>query len=152
MMGQSLSNVLIHNVYSTKHRQQFLSNENLRQEMHAYLGGVCNNSGCYVLTVGGVADHVHILCSLSRTMAIADFLRELKSSSSKWVKTKGEIFKKFSWQSGYGVFSVGQTEIERVSEYIHNQEDHHRKITFQDEYRALMRQYNMEYDERYIWD
>ncbi len=151
-MPQSLANVLVHIIYSTKNRDPFLSDKGIRSEMHAYLGGTCNDCGCPVLTVGGVADHVHILCSLSRTITIADLLKELKTSSSKWVKTKGRILEKFSWQNGYGAFSVGQTEVERVLAYIRNQEEHHRHKTFQDEYRAFLKEYKIEFDERYVWD
>lgn len=151
-MPQSLANVLVHIVYSTKNRYPFLKDNDLRSELHAYLGGTCNDLGCQNLTVGGVADHVHLLCSLSRTITIADLLKELKINSSKWMKTKGKIFEKFSWQNGYGAFSVGRTEVERVVAYIRNQEAHHRHKTFQEEYRVFLKEYQIEYDERYVWD
>jgi len=151
-MPQSLSKVLLHVVFSTKNRYPFLADKEIRNEMHAYLGGTCNQLGCPVLKVGGIADHVHILCSLTRTIAVADFLGDVKRGSSKWVKTKGGLLTKFAWQNGYGVFSVGQSEVERVREYIAGQEEHHKKKTFQDEYRQFLNDVGVEYDERYIWD
>jgi REP element-mobilizing transposase RayT len=151
-MPQSLAKVLVHIVFSTKNRSPFLSDKNVREEMHAYLGGTCNNLDCPVLTVGGVADHVHILCALSRNLPIAKVVGDMKRGSSKWIKTKGRMLTKFAWQNGYGVFSVGQSEVERVRQYIVGQEDHHRKKTFQDEYRSFLKEYGVNYDERYIWD
>ena len=151
-MPQSLAKVLVHIVFSTKNRSPFLSDKNVREEMHAYLGGTCNNLDCPVLTVGGVADHVHILCALSRNLPIAKVVGDMKRGSSKWIKTKGRMLTKFAWQIGYGVFSVGQSEVERVRQYIVGQEDHHRKKTFQDEYRSFLKEYGVNYDERYIWD
>ena len=151
-MPQSLARLYVHIVYSTKHRCRFLADKDIREEMHAYLGWVCRNQECPALIVGGIADHVHILIRLSRLISIADFLKELKIQSSKWVKTRGGILTKFQWQSGYGAFSVGQDELDRVVSYIRDQEEHHRKKTFQEEYRRFLREYRIEYDERYVWD
>jgi REP element-mobilizing transposase RayT len=151
-MPQSLAKVLVHIVFSTKNRYPFLVDKDICNEMHAYLGGTCNELECPVLTVGGAADHVHILCALSRNLSIAKFVGDIKRGSSKWIKTKGRMLTKFAWQNGYGVFSVGQSEVERVRQYIVGQEDHHRKKTFQDEYRMFLREHGVEYDERYVWD
>jgi len=151
-MPQSLANVLVHIVFSTKNRHPFLIETGIREEMHAYLGGTCNNLDCQVLTVGGVADHVHILCSLSRKISIATLIGEIKRESSKWAKAKGRMLTKFGWQNGYGVFSVAQSDVEKVRAYIAGQEGHHRKRTFQDEFRSFLREYKLEYDERYVWD
>ena len=151
-MPQSLAKVFVHIVFSTKNRSPFLSDRNVREEMHAYLGGTCNNLDCPVLTVGGAADHVHILCALSRNLSIAKVVGDMKRGSSKWIKTKGRMLTKFAWQNGYGVFSVGQSEVERVRQYIAGQVDHHKKKTFQDEYRAFLEEYGVNYDERYVWD
>ena len=151
-MPQSLAKVLLHIVFSTKNRYPFLGDKNIRDEMHAYLGGTCKALDCPVLKVGGVSDHVHILCALSRSLTIAKLVGEIKRESSKWVKTKGKILGKFAWQSGYGAFSVGQSEVERVRAYIAGQQEHHRTSTFQDEYRAFLRENGVEYDERYVWD
>ncbi len=151
-MPQSLDNVLIHIVFSTKNRNPFLSDPKMRKEMHAYLGGTCNNLDCRVIIVGGVADHIHILCKLSRNISIAKLVAEIKRTSSKWIKGKGTMLSKFAWQNGYGVFSVGKSEIERLKIYIANQDEHHKKKRFQDEYRLFLKKYEMEYDERFVWD
>jgi len=151
-MPQSLARVLVHIVFSTKNRQPFLADREIRHEMHAYLGGTCNELQCSVLTVGGAADHVHVLCALSRKLTIAKVVGDIKRGSSKWIKTEGRMLTKFAWQNGYGVFSVGQSEVERVRQYIEGQEDHHRKKTFQDEYRSFLKEFGVEYDERYVWD
>jgi REP element-mobilizing transposase RayT len=151
-MPQSLANVLVHIVFSTKRRYAFLTDKHVRDEMHSYLGGTCNELKCQVLTVGGVADHVHILCVLSRNITIAKLVGDVKRSSSKWIKSKGRMLTKFAWQNGYGVFSVAQSDVDRVREYIAGQEEHHRKKTFQDEYRSFLKEYGIDYDERYVWD
>jgi putative transposase len=151
-MPQSLAKVLVHIVFSTKQRYPFLADKRIRDEMHAYLGGTCNELGCPVLTVGGFADHVHILCVLSRNVSMAEFVGDMKRGSSKWIKTKGKLLTKFAWQNGYGAFSVGQSEVDRVKEYIARQEEHHRKKTFQDEYRWFLKECEVDYDERYVWD
>jgi len=151
-MPQSLAKVLVHIVFSTKNRYPFLMDKDIGSEMHAYLGGTCKKLDCPVLIVGGVADHVHMLCALTRNYSLAKVIGEMKRESSKWIKTKGMMLTKFTWQSGYGVFSVSQSQVERVRKYIGEQEEHHRKKTFQDEYRSFLKSYEVEYDERYVWD
>ena len=120
--------------------------------MHAYIGGICNNLQCQSVTVGGVEDHVHILCFLGRTITIADLLKEIKASSSKWIKTKGGILTKFAWQNGYGAFSVDRFGIPQVKKYIENQEAHHNRRTFKEEYRKFLVDHHVEFDEKYVWD
>ncbi len=120
--------------------------------MHAYLGGICNSLGCQVLAVGGPSDHIHILCRLSRTVTIAKLVEDVKKSSSKWIKTKGGRYTRFRWQNGYGVFSVSESDAGRVKAYIASQEEHHRRKTFQDEYRNALQEHGVEYNERYVWD
>lgn len=151
-MPQSLANILIHIIFSAKNRYPFLSDRDVRNEMHAYLGGTCNNLGCYVIMVGGVSDHVHILSKLSRNKSVAKLIGEIKRESSKWVKTKGGMLEKFAWQNGYGAFSVGKSEVEKVRAYILNQREHHKKGNFQDEFRQFLKEYEIGYDERYVWD
>ncbi|MFN0159062.1 MAG: IS200/IS605 family transposase [Bacteroidota bacterium] len=151
-MPQSLAQIYLHIVFSTKHRFPFLSDDGVRNEMHAYLGGVCNNLGCQVISVGGVADHVHILCRLSRMVTVAKLLEEVKKNSSKWVKTKRSRLAKFAWQNGYGAFSVSQSQIENVRRYIARQEAHHRRQSFQEEYLALLEKYETTFDLKYLWD
>jgi len=151
-MPQSFARVLTHIVFSTKNRHPFLVDRAIREEMHSYLGGTCKSLDCPILKVGGVADHVHVFCGLSRTLSIADLVGEIKQESSKWVKSKGGILTKFSWQNGYGAFSVGQSGIDRMRKYIANQEEHHKKKTFQEEYRAFLIEYGIQFDERYVRD
>ena len=151
-MPQSLVQNYQHIVFSTKMRQPFLRDASIRREMHAYLGGVCRNRRSPSIIVGGAEDHVHIFCRLSKSIAIDDFLAELKRESSKWVKTKAEECLFFYWQSGYGAFSVSPSHVEELRRYITQQEEHHRRETFQEEYRRLLRKYGLEWDERFIWD
>ncbi len=151
-MPQSLAQIYVHLVFSTKDRRPFLQEPTLRAEAHHYLGGTCNHLGCPVLCVGGVADHVHILCRLGRNIAIADLVKELKRDSSLWVKTKAAALGDFYWQSGYGAFSVSPGHVEPLRGYIARQEEHHRAETFQDEFRRLLRKYGLAWDERYVWD
>ena len=150
-MGQSLVKNYIHLTFSTKHREPLI-NKILQPELYSYIGGICNKLECYPVKIGGHLDHAHILCMLSKKIALVKLLEEIKSHSSKWVKTKGDNLKNFYWQDGYGAFSVNPTEIMVVSDYISNQETHHEKKSFQDEYRAFLKKYNVEYDERYEWD
>ncbi len=149
-MGQSLVKNYLHLVFSTKHREPFIQPP-VELELHNYLGGICNNLDCQVIKVGGYSDHIHILCMLSKKIPLMKLIEELKSHSSKWIKTKGVGYENFYWQDGYGAFSVNPSEIATVITYITNQHEHHRKKTFQDEYRAFLKKYNVEYDERYVW-
>jgi len=124
----------------------------IRTELHPYLAVVLRDNDCPSLKVGGVADHVHLLFGLSRTVAVAKVVELVKTSSSKWIKTKGPEFAFFHWQTGYGVFSVSQSDADAVVRYIENQEAHHRRLSFQDEYRRFLERYQVAYDERYVWD
>lgn len=148
-MPQSLSNILVHLVFSTKNRVRSLTPE-VRDELFAYFTGVLRNSGCRVVQTGGVEDHVHILFVLSRTITVAQVTEKLKSGTSKWIKEKWPI--DFSWQAGYGAFSVGAREVDQIVGYIRNQEKHHQKVSFQDEFRELLREAGVEFDERFLWE
>ena len=150
-MSQSLSKIYVHIVFSTKNREQMISDE-IKEELFNYLGGVCKNLECNPIQVGGYRDHIHILCLLSKKITLVKLLEEVKSASSKWIKTKGEKFSDFYWQSGYGAFSVNPTEIEVVTNYIRNQEEYHKVKSFQDEYRAFLKKYDVQYNEDYVWD
>ena len=151
-MPQSLAKVLIHTVFSTKERRPFLRDTLLREELHRYLGGILAHLDCQPMIVGGVADHVHLLFMLSRTATIADVVKELKRASSVWLKQRPPPIADFAWQNGYGAFSIGASQIDAARKYIAGQEKHHRTISFQDEVRELLRRYQVEYDERYVWD
>ena len=146
-MAQSLAKILLHLVFSTKERQLFLRDSMLRDETHRYLGGILAHLDCQPLLVGGVEDHVHILFAHSRTLTVADVVKELKRESSSWLKTKSTGLSEFAWQSGYGVFSIGQSQVEDVRAYIAGQGEHHRKVSFQDEFRRLLIRYEVEFDE-----
>jgi REP element-mobilizing transposase RayT len=139
-------------VFSTKHRQPLIYPP-VEAEQHSYLGGICNNLDCQVIKIGGYFDHIHILCMLSKKIALVKLMEELKSHSSKWIKTRGAGYENFYWQDGYGAFSVNPSEVDTVIYYISNQHEHHRKkSSFQDEYRGILKKYNVEIDERYVWD
>jgi len=150
-MGQSLVKNYIHIVFSTKHRQPLI-HPPVEAELHSYLGGICNRLGCHVIKVGGYTDHIHILCMLSTKIALMKLMEELKSHSSKWIKTKGLAYENFYWQDGYGAFSVNPAQVDRVIAYIANQHAHHSKKTYQDEYRVFLETYKVAYDEQYVWD
>ena len=151
-MPQSLSKILVHTVFSTKERRPFLRDKSIREELHRYMGGILTNLNCQPIIVGGVEDHVHLLCALSRTCDAAEMVKEVKRGSSLWLKTKSPEFAEFSWQSGYGIFSIGHSQIDDARKYIAGQEEHHRTVTFQDELRGFLRRYEIAYDERYVWD
>jgi REP element-mobilizing transposase RayT len=151
-MPQSLANVLIHIVFSTKHRQPFLREPEVRDCMTDYLVGTLRNIQCPSLIVGIVEDHAHILCNLHRTVAIAKLVEELKTSSSARIKEEGPTLREFHWENGYGAFSVSQSNAEQVKTYIANQEEHHRTRTFQEEFRLMLERHGLEWDERYVWD
>ena len=151
-MAQSLSRLWTHLIFSTKNRFPFLSDKTIRTNMHGYLAKVLREHDCETLIVNGVEDHVHALFALSRIRAIADVVKEIKRTSSGWVKALSPKLSKFHWQGGYGAFSVSQSNLDEVIRYIENQEEHHKRVTFQDEYRAFLKAYGIEYDERYVWD
>lgn len=141
----------VHIVFSTKHRYPFIVPE-IEEELHRYLGSECNRLECYVVKVGGYTDHIHILCMLSRKIPLMKLLEDVKSHSSKWIKTKGDAYREFYWQDGYGAFSVNQRDVESVIAYITNQHQHHKDESFKDEYLGILKKYKVAYDERYVWE
>jgi REP element-mobilizing transposase RayT len=150
-MPQSLSLILAHLVFSTKDRLPFIG-PSVRGGLHGYLAEVARNMGCECFRVGGTAEHVHLAIHLSRTVTVAQFVEGVKTSSSKWMKGQSPELYNFSWQRGYGVFSVGPGDREALLDYIDKQEEHHRTRTFQEEFRAFLSKYSIQYDERYVWD
>jgi len=150
-MSQSLSKVYVHITFSTKNRHHLID-ESLQTSLFEYIGGICRGLECNPIKVGGFTNHVHILCLLSRKITQMKLLEEIKKRSSLWVKTKGQDYSSFYWQDGYGIFSVNPTELDLVINYIQNQQEHHKKISFQEELLAFLTQYKIEYDERYLWD
>lgn len=148
-MPQSLARVLLHLIFSTKHRQSLIG-QAVEGELHRYLGGILRGLDCTPVQIGGADDHVHLLLGLGRTIAIADVVKELKVGSSHWAKSNN--LPEFAWQAGYGAFSVSESKVNEVAAYIRNQREHHRRRTFQDEYREFLTRHGIEFDERYVWD
>ncbi len=150
-MPQSLSSLYAHLVFSTKHRAPMLADGALRADLHAYLGGIARTLKCEAIRINGVEDHVHLLINQARTVCAADLVKELKRvSTEEWMRKKGHA--DFFWQAGYGVFSVSKSNVPEVAKYIEEQEQHHKKMTFQEEYRAFLRKHDMDWDEAYVWD
>ncbi len=152
VMPQSLANVLLHTVFSTKDRHPFLQDPDLQDDVWRYLAGVVQKLDCTPIQIGGMPDHVHLLTTFSRTLTIADFVKEVKRVSTIWIREQDPALSKFRWQAGYGVFSVSESAKAEVVEYIANQRTHHRVMGFQDEYLAFLRKQGLDYDERYVWD
>ena len=150
-MPQSLAKILVHIIFSTKGRTPVIAPE-VRPELNAYVVGILRQLECPSILVNSVADHVHILCRLSKTLALAKAVEEVKKGSSKWLKTKAAGLRNFHWQNGYGAFSVSQSSVDEVRGYIADQEEHHRRVTFEEEFRAFLDRHGVAYDERYVWD
>ena len=150
-MSQSLSSVLVHLVFSTKNREPFITPA-IETELHPYMATIFRELKSPALAIDGTSDHVHVLFSLARVVTIADVVEEIKTSTSKWIKTKGPEYRNFHWQRGYGAFSIGQSNLELLKRYIRQQKEHHKHVTFQDEYRKFLNVYGIDYDEKYIWE
>jgi putative transposase len=150
-MPQSLDSVLLQIVFSTKDRVPFIRDEWL-EPLHAHLSSVSRAQGCECYRVGGVADHVHVAVGPGRTKTVSDLVEALKTSSSKWMKTQSPQLERFSWQRGYGVFSFGRKDLDSVVSYIDRQAEHHRTMTFEEEYLSLLREAEKAWDDRYVWD
>jgi len=150
-MSQSLTQLYVHLVFSTKNRAHIILPE-VQAELYSYMGGILNNIDCTPIQIGGITDHMHILSCLSKKITLINMVEEVKRSSSKWLKTKSPELAEFYWQNGYGAFTVGHTQIPIVVKYIQNQQQHHAKRSFQDEYRLFLRKYQIPFDEKYVWD
>jgi REP element-mobilizing transposase RayT len=150
-MPQSFALIIIHVVFSTKDRAPILD-ASIRTALHSYLATVARNAGCECFRAGGMADHVHLAISLSRATSAAKLVEELKTSSSRWLKTRSPALATFSWQRGYAAFSVGPSDLAALRHYIDIQEKHHHKQTYEEELRAFLTKYGIEHDELYMWD
>jgi putative transposase len=148
-VAQSLGRNYVHIVFSTKYPVPLIPRA-MSGDLYAYLAGICTRYRCAVHAIGGMPDHVHIACTLHRTIAMSDLVEEVKKSSSKWMKASG--VRQFSWQGGYGGFSFGQSQLARVVRYISRQEEHHRLRTYEEEFIRILQHYEVDYDERYLWD
>jgi len=152
-MPQSLAKVIVHIVYSTKHRQPWLDDPVFRSDLYAYNATILKTEvDSPAILINGVEDHIHILCLLSRKYAIKDVVQKSKTETSKWIKKQGTMRDEFHWQAGYGIFSVSQSNVEQVKRYITNQEEHHKRMSFQDEFREICKRHGIVIDERYVWD
>jgi putative transposase len=150
-MPQSLAEILVHFVFSTKNRERFIPDA-VRDDLHAYIGGILQQMSGVLLAAGSVEDHIHLLVGHPRTATPAEVVEAVKTGSSKWIKTKAPGLTKFAWQRGYGAFSISPSHRPALERYFASQREHHTRITFQDEYRRLLKKYNISYDERYVWD
>lgn len=150
-MAQSLARLNVHLIFSTKNREPVLQDA-VRNDLHRYMATVLQNFGCPPLLINSVPDHVHILFDLGRTVSISAAVEEVKKSSSKWIKTRGADYATFAWQGGYGAFAVSESNVTAVRAYIADQQRHHRKSTFQEEYRAFLKRHGVSFDEKYVWD
>jgi putative transposase len=150
-MAQSLSKVLVHLVFSTKRRTPLLP-QIPYDDLQAYAQGIFKKQKCHLIEMNNVADHVHALFDLHRTEALSDVVMHVKKGTSRWLKEQSPDFKRFDWQEGYGAFSIGRSQREEVVTYIRKQQQRHRRVSFQDEFRKFLQSYEIEYDERYVWD
>ena len=150
-MAQTLVKIYVHIVFSTKSRGELIFSE-IERELFAYIGGVVRKHQSVQLAANGTSNHIHLLISLSKNIALSDLLRELKKASSYWIKTKDAKFKSFQWQAGFGAFSIGQSQVETVKQYIAKQKEHHKTELFEDEYRKFVQRYEIDFDEKYFLD
>ncbi len=149
-MAQSLSKLYVHIIFHTKYNQPLIRPD-IEDELYSYMGGIIKEHQSQPIKINGVEDHVHILAAMSKNIALAKFVEEIKRNSSRWIKTKGEQYERFAWQGGYAGYSVSQSVLERVKQYIENQKEHHKKVSFQDEYRQFLQEYGVDFDENYLW-
>lgn len=149
-MSQSLSKLYTHIVFHTKGNQNLIKPED-DNELYAYLGGLLKSTKSVPIAINGVENHVHILCIMSKNISLADLLEHLKRNSSRWIKGKGDYYKDFYWQGGYGGFSVSQSKVDVVKRYIENQKEHHKTESFKEEYIRFLKEYGIDYDGDYLW-
>ena len=149
-MSQSLSKLYVHAVFHIKYNSPKIRRQD-ENELYAYMGSIVKDNQSVPIIINGVENHVHILFVLSKNIALAKIMEEIKRHSSRWIKTKGNYYSQFAWQGGYGGFSVSPSLHDKTKRYISNQQEHHRKITFREEYLMFLKEYGIEYDERYLW-
>lgn len=150
-MANTYTNLLYHIVFSTKNRLPLISPE-WQQELYQYIGGIIRGERGILIATGGMPDHIHLAAKLKTDVALSDMLRRIKANSSKWINEKFSNKSRFAWQDGYGAFTVSESQLDQVIHYIHNQESHHRKKTFQEEYLEFLKLNNIEFDERFLWN
>ena len=150
-MAQTLVKLYVHLIFSTKNRADMILPA-IENELFSYIGGIGNNNDSKLIAAGGTKNHIHLLVSMSKNIKLSVLVGDIKRDSSKWIKTKGDLYHAFQWQDGYGAFSVGYTQIEAVKKYISNQKTHHARVNFEDEFRYFLDKYKVDYDERYVWN
>ena len=150
-MPQSLFKFLVHIVFSTKNRADLITPE-IENDLFGYIHGIVENNGAKLIIANGTANHIHLLVSLPRKIDVSELIGDIKRDSSGWIKKQDAKFAQFYWQKGYGAFSIGQSQVETVVNYIKKQKEHHQERDFKDEYRALLKKYEIDYDERFVWD
>ena len=150
-MSQSLSRLYVHMVFHVKNNRIKIRQEE-EQDLYAYMGAILNDNASIPIIINGVEDHVHILCIMSKNIALSKLLEEVKKHSSRWIKTKHPHYKNFRWQGGYGAFSVSPSHAEQKKIYIQNQKEHHKKVGYKEEYLKILEEYGIDYDERYLWE
>ncbi len=150
-MPQSLAKILLHVTFSTKNRAPLIP-EAVQADLYGYIAGTCRGQKSEAYRVGGTEDHLHIACTLPRTLAVSKLVQEIKASSSAWIKQRDSRCREFAWQAGYGAFSLGQSQLDVLIRYIDAQHEHHKTMTFQEEFIEFLKKYEVDYDERYIWD
>ena len=149
-MPQSLCKIYLHVIFHIKTTSPAIQEEHL-ERLHSYIGQLVNSTGCQVIRTGGVSDHVHILCLLSRNETVAHLVEEVKRNSSRWIKTLGDYYRMFEWQGGYAAFSVSESVLQKTLDYVNNQKQHHKQTSFHDEYLRFLKLYHVQYDERYVF-
>ena len=149
-MAQSLSKLFVHIIYHIKNTSVKIRTED-KDALYAYIGAIIKDKDSIPILINGVDDHVHVLCVMSKNISLAKLVEEIKGNSSRWIKTLNPYYEKFAWQGGYGGFSVSPTLYEKTKKYIENQEEHHKKMTFREEYLMFLKEYGIEYNEQYLW-
>ena len=150
-MSQSLSKLYVHIVFHIKTNSPKIR-KNDRKELYAYIGAIIKDNQSIPIIINGIEDHIHILTVMSKNIALAKFIEEIKRHSSRWIKTKGTYYSHFAWQGGYGGFSVSQSLHDKTKHYIENQEEHHKKLSFKEEYLLFLKEYNIDYNENFLWN
>mgnify|MGYP006307689323 CR=1 FL=1 len=150
-MAQSFSQIFVHAVFSTKKRYPFIKAE-IESELFAYMGDSIKRLKGIPILINGIANHVHVFSTLPKLITVPKLIEELKRNSSRWIKSKGVSYQRFAWQNGYGAFSVSESQLRIVLQYIQRQKEHHKKRSFQEEFIEILEKHNIEYDPKYIWD
>ncbi len=149
-MGSTLTNLVYHIIFSTKDRKPLLIQE-LQEELYRYVGGIIKGEGGILLQIGGMPDHIHLVVKLKPIHTLSEVMRKVKGNSSKWINEQKKLTGRFSWQEGYGAFTVSESQIPTVVEYVKEQENHHETLSFKDEFILILKRHQVQYDERYLW-